>query len=196
MREAQTKTGPDCFGTREELTTFAHQKWPLRPLPKGCFGWPCHAAFAADDNAPPTGLTETRDLRACSAHDDTSHRRATWQSVFSVWSTLNEQRWSTFRERRGPDCAGFTAEQPANDATRQNLWSAATSTVIWPSWCRSRPMANCKASSVRSHTSAHHCAASPSNSIAMRPSDQSGTLSEREYSRLRQPPQSAALPSR
>ena len=28
-------------------------------------------------------------------------RRATWQSLFSTWSTLNERRWSISRERRG-----------------------------------------------------------------------------------------------
>jgi len=27
--------------------------------------------------------------------------RATWLDVFSLWSTLSEQKWSTSRERRG-----------------------------------------------------------------------------------------------
>src|ERR1017187_6072838 len=49
----------------------------------------------------------------------------------------------------GARLLGFTAEQPVNDATRQSLWSAATSTVMCPICRRSRAMANCSASSVR-----------------------------------------------
>jgi len=41
-------------------------------------------------------------LHACGADDELrTRRRATWQDLFSVWSTLSEQKWSTFRERRG-----------------------------------------------------------------------------------------------
>jgi len=50
---------------------------------------------------PHKAATETEDLRACGADDVASPRRATWQSLFSVWSTLNEHRWSTSRDRRG-----------------------------------------------------------------------------------------------
>jgi len=48
---------------------------------------------------PPNSL---KDLRACRADDEwLSRRRATWQLLFFVWSTLFEQKWSTSGERRG-----------------------------------------------------------------------------------------------
>jgi len=39
--------------------------------------------------------------------------RATWLDVFSLWSTLSEQKWATSRERRGTleQCELFTEEE-------------------------------------------------------------------------------------
>src|ERR1039458_2955664 len=54
----------------------------------------------------------------------------------------------------GARLLGFTAEQPVNDATRQSLWSAATSTVMCPICRRSRAMANCSASILRRRSAA------------------------------------------
>ena len=58
-------------------------------------------------------------------------------------------RPSEHQTSTGPGFSGFTAAQPAIEATRQSLWSAATRTLMCPSWRRSTAMASCKASRVR-----------------------------------------------
>ena len=65
------------------------------------FGPRCHAAFAADDNATPTGYGKQETCPPAARMMSPAPRRATWQSQFSGWATLNEQRWVVSRECRG-----------------------------------------------------------------------------------------------
>jgi len=71
--------------------------------PTGRFGWPRHAAFAADDNATQAGYRKQETYAPAARMMSPAPRHATWQNLFSAWATLNEQRWVISRERRGSD---------------------------------------------------------------------------------------------